>query len=42
MSNLILNDALEKVKEELGFSPYIQEMLDFISKSQRGICRPKK
>ncbi len=42
MSNLILNDAVEKIKEELGFSPYIQEMLDFISKSQRGICRPKK
>ena len=41
MSNLILNDALEKVKEELGMSPYIQEILNFISKSQRGICRPK-
>ena len=41
MSNLMLNDALEKVKEDLGMSPYIQEILNFISKSQRGICRPK-
>jgi len=41
MSNLMLNDAVEKVKQELGSSTYVQEMLDFISKSQRGICRPK-
>lgn len=41
MSNLMLNDALEKVKEELGTSSYVCDIIDFISKSQRGICRPK-
>lgn len=41
MSNLMLNDAVIKVKEELGNSTYVQEILTFISKSQRGITRPK-
>ena len=40
-SHLILNDAVAKIEEELGNSIYVRDIIDFIKKSQRGICRPK-
>ena len=40
-SHLTLNDAVAKLEEELSSSLYVQDIIDFIKKSQRGICRPK-
>lgn len=40
-SNLTLNDALAKLETELSSSIYVQDIIDFVKKSQRGICRPK-
>ena len=40
-SHLTLNDAVAKIEEELSSSIYVKDIIDFIKKSQRGICRPK-
>ncbi|MBQ1609394.1 MAG: acyl-[Elusimicrobia bacterium] len=40
-SHLTLNDAVAKIEEELASSLYVKDIVDFIKKSQRGICRPK-
>lgn len=41
MSNLQLKDAVAKLEEELAFSQYVQDIIEFVKKSQRGLCRPK-
>ncbi|MBR3627569.1 MAG: acyl-ACP--UDP-N-acetylglucosamine O-acyltransferase [Elusimicrobia bacterium] len=41
LSHLTLNDAVAKVEEELSSSMYVKDIIDFIKKSQRGLCRPK-
>ena len=40
-SHLTLNDAVAKIEEELSSSLYVKDIVDFIKRSQRGICRPK-
>ena len=38
-SHLVLNKAVEKVREEVPDSAEIRHLLDFLKKSKRGICR---
>jgi UDP-N-acetylglucosamine acyltransferase len=38
-SSLLLNVAIEKVKNEVEDLPEIKQFIDFIEKSERGICR---
>jgi UDP-N-acetylglucosamine acyltransferase len=38
-SSLLLKVAIEKVKSEVDDLPEIRQFLDFIQKSERGICR---
>jgi len=38
-SSLLLADAVEKVRLEKGDIPEVRQLLDFIDKSERGICR---
>jgi len=38
-SSLLLKDAIEKVKNEVEDLPEIKQFIDFIQKSERGICR---
>ncbi len=40
-SKLPLEQAVAKVEEALSSSLYVRDILDFIKRSQRGICRPK-
>jgi UDP-N-acetylglucosamine acyltransferase len=37
-----MSDALQRIRAELGPSPYIETLVDFVSGSKRGICRPRK
>jgi UDP-N-acetylglucosamine acyltransferase len=36
-----LGSALERIRTECGPSPYIETLVDFVSGSKRGICRPR-
>jgi len=38
-SKLLLADAIRKVEQEVMDLPEIRQFLDFIRKSERGICR---
>jgi UDP-N-acetylglucosamine acyltransferase len=38
-SGITLEDALKQTREKFADSPRVQYLIDFISKSQRGICR---
>ena len=40
-SNLPLKDAVERLEKDFSSSIYVCDIIDFIKKSQRGICRPK-
>jgi len=40
-SNLPLKDAVERLEKDFSSSTYVRDIIDFIGKSQRGICRPK-
>ena len=41
LSKLPLKDAVERLEQEFSASSYVQEIINFIKRSQRGICRPK-
>lgn len=41
-SGLLHNDALEKVEQELGGNEAIDELLDFIRASKRGVVKRTK
>jgi acyl-[acyl carrier protein]--UDP-N-acetylglucosamine O-acyltransferase len=38
---LLLKDALEYLLREQEESPEVARLIDFITESQRGICRPR-
>jgi UDP-N-acetylglucosamine acyltransferase len=38
-SKLLLEDAVARVREEVGRSPEVARLLDFLASSQRGVCR---
>jgi UDP-N-acetylglucosamine acyltransferase len=38
-SKMLLTDAIRKVEQEVADLPEIRQFLDFIRKSERGICR---
>ena len=38
-SSLLLADAIQKVEQEVAYLPEVRQFLDFIRKSERGICR---
>jgi UDP-N-acetylglucosamine acyltransferase len=38
-SNLLVNEAVERVRRELADIPEVQELLNFILDSKRGFCR---
>jgi UDP-N-acetylglucosamine acyltransferase len=41
-SNLLLADAIKKVKNEVENLPEVNHLIEFIEKSERGICRDKR
>jgi UDP-N-acetylglucosamine acyltransferase len=38
-SNLRTEDALERIRNEIAMSPEITHFVEFVEKSERGICR---
>ena len=40
LRELRLEEAVQRVKDELGDKPYIQLMIEAIESSQRGLARP--
>ncbi|MCZ6553954.1 MAG: acyl-[acyl-carrier-protein]--UDP-N-acetylglucosamine O-acyltransferase, partial [SAR324 cluster bacterium] len=38
-SQLTAQEAIARLKEELGESPAVRKFIEFVSNSQRGVCR---